>query len=234
MKNVVLLLLLAILLISSFVFFPKVIVVSKISCKSQFGPCNPKLAEILSTNENQKLTDSVKNIDNLLSSDAMVLDYSIQYKFPDSLQVDLVERKSKFALLNPKTKAVALVDKSGMVTKIVETTNLPTIEISEPIPNVGERVTNKQLFALNILEDMFTLYQVKRGLIKEKSLMIDLTDNPSIIFPLSGDKDILLASLRLILAKLNSSQEGYRINEEKIVLGEEKTIDLRYKNPVIR
>ncbi len=92
---------------------------------------------------------------------------------------------------------------------------------SENFPNVGEKVTEETLFALELLYDMFSFYQVQTGKIDKSSLVIELSRGPKVIFPLEGSHQVLLGSLRLVLSKLNSDSQV-------------STIDLRFKNPVIK
>jgi hypothetical protein len=57
-----------------------------------------------------------------------------------------------------------------------------------------------------------------------------LKDGNKAIFPLEGDRDVLVGAFRLIYSQLNQDAQTSKIEGVKTPF----TIDLRYKNPVIR
>jgi len=222
-------------LLSLIIFFaPNFIRISQIGCMSQYGPCNPTLVSRLENLTGKKLKEAKEEIKNILSSEILVSDYLIQFKLPNSLEVSMVERKPIYSLTKQGASAYAQVDESGLVIRIDDKTPLPRLFTTGQIPNVGDRVDQKHLFALTILYRMFAFYQVQEGNMEESYMETKLKNGPKVIFPLEGDEDILIASLQLILARLNRESEGIRINENDIELSMITSIDLRYKNPVVR
>ena len=77
---------------------------------------------------------------------------------------------------------------------------------------------------------MFSTYQVQDGEIIDSNLVVEVTGGRSVIFPLQGDKEVLMGSLNLILSRLNSEDEKSRIEGAENV----EIIDLRFKNPVLK
>lgn len=234
MKSIIYLLIFAVLLSLAVYFAPNFVPVSQITCKSQYGPCNFTLVSRLEKLKGKKLKVAKDEIKNILLSEILVSDFLIQFKLPNSLEVSMVERKPLYSLTKKGASAYAQVDESGLVIRIDDKTSLPVLITTGQIPNVGDRVDRKHLFALGILYRMFAFYQVSEGNMDTNYLETKLKNGPKVIFPLEGDGDILIASLRLILARLNGEGEGIRINENEKVLSRMSTIDLRYKNPVIR
>ena len=55
-------------------------------------------------------------------------------------------------------------------------------------------------------------------------MIVKIAGGVKVIFPLEGDIDVLLGSLRLILSQLNNDEREIRIG----------SIDLRFENPVLR
>jgi cell division septal protein FtsQ len=206
-----------------FMALPRYMRISRISCSSQFGPCSLHVKEAMAKIEkaNLSLFEAKKELKTVLSSDVLVTDFSFQFKLPKTLQVNLLERKPKFALKKRGSQAFALVDSQGVVVSYQNNSALPVLIVSDAPPNVGEVVSGKTLFALEILSDIFSLYQVKSGNLEDESLVIELKGGLRVIFPLEADRKVLLGSLRLILG---------RLNEESNV----STIDLRYKNPILK
>lgn len=223
------------LIIAVFYFaMPRAISISEISCQSQYGPCSQKIVDVLKTFEGENLYQSLQHVKSALSSNELVSDFSTQFKLPSKIKVNIIERKPKFALTNQKMQGFALADRTGAVLRIEDSSNLPYVIVPHEIPNVGEKVTERQLFALNIIYDIFSLYRVKEGMIEDDSLLVSLIGGPKVVFPLEGDRQILLASLGLILDKLNEGSGDIRINENELVLTQESIIDLRFKNPLIK
>lgn len=211
------------LIISPFFVVSRIIKVDEIRCQSQFGPCNTNIEASLDEVEERggSLYEVKKRLQNILADNVLVSDYSFQFKLPNTLEIDLLERKPKYAIKQKETSSFALVDSSGYVVYFQEATTLPVLIVSEAPPNVGDLVSEKNFFALELLYDLFSSYQIRTGIIENESLVIELNQVPKVIFPLEGDREVLLGSLRLILSRLNSSRQV-------------STIDLRFKNPIIK
>ena len=204
--------LLIFLLFIPILIFPRIVKVKKIECYNQYGLCaddfmskvNPAIGESIN-NAKKKITEEFNNT-------KQIEKYSSRFKFPSTLRIDLILKKAKYAIQNKNTKEIVLVDDKGMVLEQVDKTNLPYIIVD------GGLTDNKQLFALELMYSIYYLYQVKNGEIVNGSLEVVIPKEGKIIFPLEGERDILLGSLKLILSRAGNFKE----------------IDLRYKNPVIR
>jgi cell division septal protein FtsQ len=217
-------------LVAPFFLAPRLIVIREVTCQSQFGPCNQILLQKIKEVENKNLSEAKSALKEELSRNALVKNFQIQLKLPGKLRIDLVERKPKYALRSLQRPLVALVDGEGYVLSMADLSSLPTVETSEPVANVGEKVTDENLFALELVDDIYSAYQVQTGKIENGSLTIEVKEGLEAIFPLEGDRQVLVGSLALILTRLNTEEGEYRID------GVEKArqIDLRYKNPVVR
>ena len=204
------------------IFVPKVLKVGDIACESQFGPCSQILVERLDMLEGKPIGDSRKQISEILTSEVLVKDFSVQILLPNRLQVNLLERKSKFALKVQSSDSLALADEEGYIVGIESQSNLPQLVVDSAPGNVGEKVSDENLFAMQIVSDLFSFYQVREGKVSEGNLQVELKGKIRVIFPLEGDRSVLISSLELVLKKY----------EDVGVVPRE--IDLRYKNPVIR
>ena len=165
---------------------------------------NPAIGESIN-NAKKKITEEFNNT-------KQIEKYSSRFKLPSTLRIDLILKKAKYAIQNKNTKEIVLVDDKGMVLEQVDKTNLPYIIVD------GSLTDNKQLFALELMYGIYYLYQVKTGEIVNDSLEVIIPKEGKIIFPLEGERDVLLGSLKLVLSRAGNFKE----------------IDLRYKNPVIR
>lgn len=206
---------------------PRLIKIKNVSCSDQYGPCSDAVDTKIKKVLGKSLPEASENISQILKDDVLISSFRTQFMLPDKLAVNLVVRKPAFALKNASQPQSALVGKNKVVVAVVPSTNLPTLNIPTNIPNVGEQVSDRQFFALEILNGMFYLYQTTEGEIQGDSLVTTDPSGVKIIFPLSGDKDVLLGSARLILSRLNERKEDSRIKNVGI-------IDLRFKNPVLK
>lgn len=204
----------------SWPFFVRV----NIFCKTQYGACSQPLGAQVYSHNGENLIKAGRGIAKSLKSNFLVSDFSLQFKLPNILLADLLIKKPETALLNKYSGEVALVDSSGIVLTYEKETNLPKVEITDALPKPGEKVSDDEMSALKIIAGVFDMYQVSNAEISEKSLVIDLPGQIRVLFPLGGDSQVLLGALRLIYAKVTSSE----------LAGKYSQIDLRFKNPVLR
>jgi len=90
---------------------------------------------------------------------------------------------------------------------------------------IGDNISSKEYFALKIIEKVMVITPIQSSILEEKELKIISQENKLIRFPIEGDIDVLVGSLRLIFSRLNEVPQGIKIVRE---------IDLRFANPVLR
>ena len=208
-KSVLLLFLLALLF-----FLPPFLVKVKVSCKTQYGECPSDINSKLQTVNSKKLPIAKREITKALKGEPLITDYSMQFKLPDIIEVNVLVKKPAFAFKDRTTGKIYAVDEDGQILSEEDDTSLPLL-----IQDGGE----VNPFALKLMSGVFTMYQVRTGEIKNESLVVELPGAVVVIFPVDGDSEILLGSLRLIYARIESDEEK-KYSE----------IDLRFKNPVLR
>jgi len=160
----------------------------------------------------KNLVSAKAGVSKALKKNYIVSDFSLQFKLPNILSVQVLAKKPVFALYNTATNQSALIGPEGETLSISSGTSLPRLFINQNLPKPGERVSANYL-----------LYQVGEGDLQSGSLTVDLPGPIKVIFPLEGDRDVILGALKLIYAKTQG--EGSRKFSQ---------IDLRYKNPVLR
>lgn len=210
-----------------FLVLPRLIKVKKVECHSQYGLCSNELLIKVNSVLGDSIDGAKKKAAEVFKNTQLIENYSFRFKLPSTLRIDLILKKPKYALYSKETKEIVVVDGKGVVLEKATDTNLPHVTISDNLPNVGEVVDSKKIFALEIIHSIYYLYQVKSGEIINDSLEVIIPGSAKIIFPLGGERDILLGSIKLILSRLNQDENSLKI-------GKVKEIDLRYKNPVIR
>lgn len=201
-----------------FLVLPRIIKIRKIECYNQYGLCSNEFLTKVNSVTGDSIDTAKKKITEEFKNTKLIDNYSFRFKLPSTLRIDLILKKSKYALYQKNTNEIVVLDDKGMVLEKVKETNLPYVVISDNLLNIGEVVGSKKTFALELLYGIYYLYQVKSGEIINDNLEVIVPDAGKIIFPLMGERDILLGSMKLILTRS----------------GKFKEIDLRYKNPVIR
>lgn len=210
-----------------FVLVPRNIKIERIDCASQYGPCPQRVDSEIKKYEGKNLSEAKKAVTETLNTNIFLENFSVHFNLPNKLKVNLLTRTPKFTLSSRDNQLSAFIDKEGYVVAIDKSAGLPNVLIEDIIPNVGEKVEGERFFALTMMDEVYYFYQVRDGLIDNDGLVVELIGGPRVIFPLQGEKDVLLGALRLVLSRLNDEEEAIRI--EGI-----REIDLRFRNPVLR
>lgn len=226
------LLLLVILLLLFWVIPTSVIKIKHIDCSSQFGECSQEIIRELEAVEKTNYKKTRRQLTDVLKRSILVDQYNTWLTLPSTIRVNVIETKPKYALSDIKESVIALINSQGVVVAFTETSNLPVLIIDGLPPNLGEKVSDKQLFALELAFSVASVYEVNKQMLFEDRLEVELSGTLSqrVIFPLEGERDVLLGALSLILSRLKVIEQDSRIEKGKIF----QTIDLRFKNPVLR
>lgn len=227
-KKILLVLPLLLIIFAIFVI-PKLIVVKNIVCDSQYDTCDQGITSEINKSINKKLSLAKKEIKFYLENNYLIRDFSVQYKIPSSLKINIVVEKAKYCLKSQLNDVYSYINKDGMVLELRENCNLPIIYIKGKNFNVGEKVNSEYLTALNLIDQIFISYNIKEGNIVDNYMEVLFNQGYKVLFPLDKDNQILLGSLRLIINRLNTEESESRIIEDRI-----NVIDLRYENPVLR
>ena len=207
----------------------KKVLINEIICENQYGKCGNSLLNELKNAKGKNLFSSKSNLKEILSLYPSVKDYSIYFKYPSGLKVNLIERKAKFAIR--EKDGFYIIDREGVVIIREKTTSLPYLEFNNFDAKLGHKIEERLFFALNLIFDIHSLYKMKQARVENGSLRVELEPSLSVIFPLEGDRKVLVGSLNLILNQLNTSDNNSKIESMSLLA---KTIDLRFKNPVIK
>jgi hypothetical protein len=220
------------ILIGLFTFLPRILIIKKITCQNQFGQCSSILISQI-PQDKKSLYESRQNIKNILEKNIGVIKYSIRLKLPDTLSVYVIERKPTVAFSqNNDQKNFIIIDSEGIVITKSAKTTLPVILTDSAIDTkIGEKVNNELKFVSSLQNDLYTIYGNKLSYLEKGVFKAQINGGINVIFPNYGDRDLLIGSLRIILSRLNRNEEAFRIRNESSVV---KTIDLRFKNPVIK
>lgn len=212
---------------------PRLIKVNEIYCESQYGPCDSETELELRETSGQSLHDAKKNISEYLSQISTVSDFTSRYQIPDKINIHLILKKPHAGLYSGQGQ-LALVDEDGVVLSYSETTSLPILRIKGVPPSVGDKVDKNTLFSLKIFTYMNMVFDVSEGELEDEVLKFPLREGPQVLFPKEGDQKVLIGSLILIVNKLNNGSLETTMEDNRRACGQTCTIDLRFKNPVVK
>lgn len=201
-------------------FLLDLIKIKKIECKTQYGEC-PK--SIYGDSKN------IKDIKKSLKSNFLVNNFTIQYQIPSILKVFVNIKKAEFIVYDQLANKYFSVDKDGLILNNENDSTLSLLTKKDFKGEIGTRISDKDLFFLNLIRKVNLLYGVNVGEYFSDGdyLSIKLKSGETVYFPSVGDVDVLIGGLRVIFSRLNDNDEGIKMDYVK-------EIDLRFKNPVLR
>ncbi len=230
MKKARLFKLLSILLIFSFIFFipqiiSKTVKIKKIECLSQFGNCPNELKGYFDKNIGRSYWDIKKEISKALKENALVSDFLIQFKLPNSIKIELVLKEPWASVF--LNNVYYFVTEDGVIIHADTKSNLVNLNLSENGEfKFGQEIKSSYLNALKLLKKLEFTKSVKTCNIKTDELICNI-DGIAVRFPVEGDIDYLTGAVRLIFSRLNEGKEGFRMEDVA-------EIDLRFKDPILR
>lgn len=198
------------------------------SCKTQYGPtCDSKDQELLKKYVGSNFfTLNTESIENDLKTSFINERISVQKVIPAKLSAFIVKRKPIVAakMGSIETSGYFLVDKEGQVLSFVPDSGLGILIYKQEEHNliVGSYANDKFKKATGILYKSTRTFGTKEALLEGNVLRIVLPENIVVTFSLDRDPSVQGAALQLILTRA------------KVDGKLPKTIDLRYKNPVLK
>lgn len=220
-------LLLMVLFILSIPFvIKKSIFIKRIECTSQYGECPVEISNNINVVSGHDMKVAKDNLERILGQTNQINNYLIQFKIPNTLKVDINIKKPRYSIKNSQG-IYFMIDKDGLVLDRLDKSSLPTIEDKTSDYSIGEVITDKNLWALRLIEKVAWLYTKNIGVVENNTMKVVLDEGITVYFPLEGDIDVLIGSLRLIFSRLNEGSQGIRMEDVR-------EIDLRFKNVVLR
>lgn len=193
------------------------------------GNCDQALSSRLKSFEGKPFFKSIRSVKQVLKENPAVQKFSIRYLPPDNLIISIVQSDALFALTDNKGDFFETINNDGVVTSIVDHTDLPKLVTDDKV-DVGKNVPDGTLFALLLLKDLNKTFMIESAVLSDGSMTVEIKPATKVVFPLSGDRQVLIGSLVLIYDDLNN-QNGSKLNTKGKKID---TIDLRFKNPVLK
>ncbi len=209
---------------SALAFLVGLISISNITCKTQFGPCEEYDHKQLDTFKGKNIIVLKKDqVEEKLLQNFKNEDIIVNKVLPSALLVFIEKRRGYIGITKIGLQGIFISSKDGTILSFEKKTALPTLELAQDSqnPSVGLKIDDKTLYAGRILLLVSKIENIKKSNLEKDKITIDL-ENTQVIFPHSGDPQVLSGSLQLILTQSKMNK--------KIPT----SIDLRYKNPVLK
>lgn len=191
--------------------------INKITCANQNRNCSQKLRQEMDAINKTNIFETKREIENKLKENKNVSDYNIQFGLPLTFEVNVIEDSGMVAFVKPDG-SFAIINGKGEITENVSETNLPKV-IS--YRNLSQ---DQLMYIANLMNRIYNFFGNTSTKVLMDGIEVSNIKDKTVMFPISGDQDVLLGSLSLILSRLPSVKEGTTI----------KVIDLRYRNPVLK
>ena len=203
---------------------PGFLIKANVKCINKGANCPSEILNEITPINGKKMFFARRDIKKLLNNNFLVVEFSIQYKLPNILEIETLLKEPIFGILKKDSNEYILIDKEGNVLSKSSGTQLPYIIINEQLPDAKTNIGQEKLNALKLIDGVGKMYQTRTGVIEGGTLLVDLPGPVRVIFPLTDiDREYLLGSLRLIYSNITNS-EGRKYSQ----------IDMRYANPVLR
>ncbi|MBI1864043.1 hypothetical protein HYS03_02440 [Candidatus Woesebacteria bacterium] len=206
------------------IFLKKFLIVKKIRCISDIS-CSITLTQKLQKAQNLPLFTSKSTVLDILKKEVTVKNYSMRIKPPDSLEVYIIERKES-AGFAANGKFVYVDDEDVVIKFSDKKDNVPQINIYDGKNykfRIGDKLPENLVFASALSRDLSNLYAIKEITLGKTDISANFP-NLKVFFPTKDDEDLLIGRLKFVLSWLNNS----------FLPSKMKTLDLRFKNPVVR
>lgn len=206
------------------------LVIRNMECRNQYGDCNAEIERDLLEFIGKPYFRAKKDIEEYLTQNNLVSTFSIQLVFPDEIEIELVEEKAMFSLYSRLSSNYANISGAGKVLSWTKISSLPMAAIDEDLPETGAVLEDHEIFALQIIADIYNMYQIDSPILKEDHLEVVVDRSYKVLLPYEGEREAVVGEMIFIINSLNDERIISKMEERADV----KFIDLRFKNPVLK
>jgi len=207
---------------------PYLVTVKDVRCNSQFGACSPHIV----SGTDALVGVTYKNLNKKISQNDVLQNEveAFTYFFvpPSQLVINVIEKKGAVAVRSETETEFHIVTLDTTIISDAVDTQLPKL-----YTNIDDYTDHPDfLFCIELLSSLSRYYSVNEAIWTNNSFLIVYNESTEIVFPTHGDIDVLLGSLEVMLFRLNSALQNSKIRN--VSADNIHTIDLRYKNPIIK
>jgi len=202
----------ATLVFLAFYFLSRKIVIAAVTCANKEGSCSGEIENMLQAQIGRNYFDAKRELEKNLRESSKVKSFNLRFIFPSALNLEVVEKEAVIAMVFAPERIFLFDEESNVVGEVRET-QLPTLKVVE---SASDRSIT---FAAGLFKDLNKYYKITSGELTRFGLKANIS-GAEVTFPLEGDIDIILGSLEVVILRFST--------------GKSYTVDLRYKNPVIK
>lgn len=217
------------------IFLISLVPLNKITCETEKSePCSQDIIQVLSKHENSKLYSSYALISADLNKEPSIDNFSINFDLLNlGWNVKVFPKKASYAIKNKNSEILSILSEDGNVISITDKDLLlPTLLIDLDLPVKGAVLDKSVIFALSIIKDIKFMYNIDYGTLTPDGLVIEVDSKKRLLFPLEGDREVLVGGAMYVLGRLNNKSSITK--QEKNLLESGIVIDMRFDNPVLR
>jgi hypothetical protein len=229
-RNILFPLIVFAILVFLYIFLPRIIKVGDITCSSQYGYCPEDVVAEIKSYQNESYFRAKKEILSSLKATPSVEKYLIQFKLPNKLAVSLIIRKAKYSIKNTASNKYYLVDDGKVVISVLESNNLPFVECNNCQFGLNDQVDDGVFVLLRVFYQMNNLYKVEYAKLIDDYLEVKIANGVKVLFANDHEPDLSVGAAKLIIEQLNSPSQKFKIDKPM----SDVTLDIRYKNPIIK
>lgn len=223
-------------LIFVFVVLIRTISIGRINCKTTISQaCDEDISAILSKYKDSKLYSSYNLISTDLKNEPSIEEFVIAFDISNlGWNVEILPKSPVSAITNKNMHKFLFVADNGYVISTLDSNNLslPLLVVASDLPEKGVLLDKSVVFALSIIRDFKFMYNVDYGSLTPDGLVIELDSKKRVLFPLEGDREVLVGGVMYILGRLEKQTDITK--QEKDLLMNYFEIDMRFENPVLR
>jgi hypothetical protein len=191
--------------------------VKHISCTTQFGPCDQSAVTHFSSYLNKPLLFISPTPPENLS----LVSFVIKKKFPDTLLVNLELSQTIASLTTADSFKFWPVDSRMIIGPPADAFTPPVLTVANH-PTPEKSLTEFEKLALSALKNPYILsLGQSKAILNQSSLIITFTQNLTVTLSLEMDNNSQISALQVL------------INRSKINGKSLRSVDLRYKSPVV-
>ncbi len=165
-----------------------------------------------------------------ISSLPGILKYDLVF-FPFSKKAIFNLKKSlPFIAVNHSSNSFFLIDEDGVVVQYTDKkVSLPVVGVESFSYKVADKIPEDLFLSLRVFSYIHNLYKIEKGTIFGDRIEIYIRNGPILVLP-KEDYRRILGRARFLLDSVTANPEKFKLDKSITYI----TIDLRYKNPVLR
>lgn len=213
------------------VLVPFFLPVEEIECRTDSESCSQEVTLKLRGWEGKSYFKATKEIGLWLKENNSIVSFETTFVLPKKMLVKLTMKKPAYVLKDVASGDFYFLNSTGEIFLKKNTAfgNL-FVEAKMDNPKEGQKIPEETLELVKAFSYLSYLYKIENARLFTDRLEVKFEDKPLLILPEGKDSQLLVGSARLLLEELEKSPSQFGLDKPLKSI----TIDLRYKNAVIR